>query len=491
MASTPTTRWQVNGYRFLVRRMEHALVRRDVRMLHDPMKSQSRALIVGIVVASLGLAACGALAIFRPQDKIGDASIVIGKDSGAMYIAHSGTYRPVLNLASARLILGKPDDPIIVKESEIAGKPRASLVGIPGAPQSIVNGEQAAWSVCDTVTGEGSSSATTTVVVGDLTMREGGAKLSNNEAFLVRSRDETYLIYDGKRARINMENPRIRSALDLDGAKPRPVSRGFLNALPEVAEIRAPQIPHAGTATDGYDIGMPVGSVVRVRNQEDDSWRFYVLLKDGRQLISSAVANLIMFSGSQSEIADVNPSLIGGVNDSNHPIPVDTFPTDSPRLITSSDKQVTCLTWSMLEGSTTDNLQSELSLFAGRSLPIPADSKTVKLAQADGAGDNADNVYFQPGRSGFIQSTGIEPNSARREQRFYVADTGVRFGMVDVDGADGSTAQVLGLKGEAPLAPWQILGLLAPGPILDRSHANVAHDGVVPADNPSGDTGVN
>ncbi|NKS96830.1 hypothetical protein GS498_05060 [Rhodococcus hoagii] len=32
MAAQPTTRWQVSGYRFLVRRMEHALVRKDVRM---------------------------------------------------------------------------------------------------------------------------------------------------------------------------------------------------------------------------------------------------------------------------------------------------------------------------------------------------------------------------------------------------------------------------------------------------------------------------
>ena len=47
MPSKPTTRWQVSGYRFLVRRMEHALVRRDVRMLHDPMRSQSRAYAAG------------------------------------------------------------------------------------------------------------------------------------------------------------------------------------------------------------------------------------------------------------------------------------------------------------------------------------------------------------------------------------------------------------------------------------------------------------
>ncbi len=131
MAVTPTTRWQVNGYRFLVRRMEHALVRRDVRMLHDPMRSQSRALAVGVVIASLGLAGCAALALFRPQDKIGDASIVVGKDSGAMFVVMGDTLRPVLNLASARLIVGKSENPVIVKESELDTRPRGALVGIP------------------------------------------------------------------------------------------------------------------------------------------------------------------------------------------------------------------------------------------------------------------------------------------------------------------------------------------------------------------------
>ncbi len=86
-------------YRFLVRRMEHALVRRDVRMLHDPMRSQSRAFTVGIVLAALGLAGCAVLALFRPQDRIGDAEIVVAKESGAMFVAMEGTFRPVLNLA--------------------------------------------------------------------------------------------------------------------------------------------------------------------------------------------------------------------------------------------------------------------------------------------------------------------------------------------------------------------------------------------------------
>ena len=72
MASQLTTKAQVNGYRFLLRRLEHALVRRDVRMLHDPMRSQMRSLIVGIVLGVLGLAGCAILAFIRPQGAVAE-----------------------------------------------------------------------------------------------------------------------------------------------------------------------------------------------------------------------------------------------------------------------------------------------------------------------------------------------------------------------------------------------------------------------------------
>ncbi len=85
MAAQPTTRWQVSGYRFLVRRMEHALVPQGRT---HAVRSDAVAVArpgVGIVVACLVLAGCAALALFRPQDKIGNATIVVGKDSGAMF----------------------------------------------------------------------------------------------------------------------------------------------------------------------------------------------------------------------------------------------------------------------------------------------------------------------------------------------------------------------------------------------------------------------
>ena len=61
-----TNRLQVSGYRFLVRRMEHALVRGDIRMLDDPLRAQSLSLAAGCVLAAIAVAVCAVLALFQP-----------------------------------------------------------------------------------------------------------------------------------------------------------------------------------------------------------------------------------------------------------------------------------------------------------------------------------------------------------------------------------------------------------------------------------------
>ncbi|HJT93682.1 MAG TPA: type VII secretion protein EccB, partial [Mycobacterium sp.] len=103
MPAQVTTRAQVNGYRFLIRRLEHALIRGDSRMIHDPMRGQMRALIVGVVLAVLITGACGVLAFFKPAPNLGDAQILLSKSSGAAFVRIGDRVHPVLNLASARL----------------------------------------------------------------------------------------------------------------------------------------------------------------------------------------------------------------------------------------------------------------------------------------------------------------------------------------------------------------------------------------------------
>ncbi|MCE4263222.1 type VII secretion protein EccB [Rhodococcus globerulus] len=478
MAATPTTRWQVNGYRFLVRRMEHALVRRDVRMLHDPMRSQSRALIVGIVLASLGLAGCGVLALFRPQDKIADAAIVVGKDSGAMFVAMEGTFHPVLNLASARLIIGSPDKPSIVKESEIDGKPRGALVGIPGGPSALpetADPTNAPWAVCDTVGADGNRSVASTVLVGEPKLREVASYLPSDHALLVRSGADHFLVYDGKRAAVDIGDPAITRALGLEGIEPRPISVGMLNAIPEVPRLQAPAIRGLGTVPQYPLADKTVGSVVQVSTGPE--MMYYVVLEDGIQKVSSAVAQLIYFSDSQGDsgMATVTPDAINRIPSVNE-LATAALPAVAPTVVNEDVAPVSCLVWKPDPISVAAQRSSaSVSVVVGSDLPIAADARVVALAQADGSGDRLDFAYVAPGKGGFVQATGIETESTRRDSVFYVADTGVKYGVPNED-----SAKALGLSRPPDRAPWQMLELLASGPSLDKSNALVAHDGMTP-----------
>jgi hypothetical protein len=71
MARQATTRLYVSGYRFLLRRVEHALVRSDVRMLDDPRRAQSLSLIAGVVLAVIVVAACVVLAFVHSSGHAG------------------------------------------------------------------------------------------------------------------------------------------------------------------------------------------------------------------------------------------------------------------------------------------------------------------------------------------------------------------------------------------------------------------------------------
>lgn len=485
MPSKPTTRWQVSGYRFLVRRMEHALVRRDVRMLHDPMRSQSRAYAAGLVLGIVALAGCGVLALLKPQGSIGDNKILLGKDTGAVYAVIDGVVHPTLNLASARLAVGEPAKAVSIKESELSKKPRGALIGIPGAPSSLNfdgGGNGRAWTICDELTNDGSSEMTTTVIAGDPVLGTKAAEMPGNDALLVQGRDAAYLIYDNQRARVDMDDPKVTEALGIRGMTPRPISAGLLNSIPEVLPIVPPRITDPG-GTPTYSLNNHrIGDVVHVDTKD----QYYVVLRDGLQPISPLTADIIRNSNptaSQNpEISQFDSTQAAVSNE----LAVQQYPTKAPTIVNPKDRPVGCLSWKPLAGASDKSdgsKRAELAVLAGSALPIPDNKQTTPLAQADGSASNVDAFYSTPGHGYFVQTTGIETDSQRRDSMFFVADTGVRYGI-----KDGEAQKALGMDAEKAtpeLAPYQIVGLLAAGPTLGREAAMVAHDGVAPDPEPA------
>ncbi len=458
MVRQPTTRLQVSGYRFLVRRMEHALLRGDIRMLHDPMRAQSLALIAGCILAVVVVALCAILAFLRPNAGLGDAAIVMSRDSGSLYVRVGDTLHPVVNLASAHLITGSAAKPELVSSADVDKAKRGPLLGIPGAPAVIakpLSDRESAWTVCD--------GATTSVIAGRTAQPDPQDRQPN---VLVTPRSEsaatTYLLYDGWRAEVDLRRPGVVWALGLDGVEPRPVSRALLDAIPEAPPIAPPHVPGAGQP--GSINGLRVGTVVRVTRVDAND--YFVVLADGVQRVGEVAANLIRVIDSRGsrEVASVSPDAVGDVPVVDT-LPVATFPRRAGATSGASDGGVLCARW-LPDGS-------KSVLWMGDSLPT--DSYPMDLAQHDGEGPNVDSVALPSGRSAYVRAAPLAGDGGDAGPLYLVTDGGVLFGL-----RDENTAKLLGLQDEPVAAPWPVLSWLPRGPELSREGALVAHDGISP-----------
>ena len=471
MARQTTNRLQVSGYRFLMRRMEHALVRGDVRMLDDPLRTQSLSLIAGGILAVVAVAGCAILAFLRPAGELG-GPIVMSRESGALYVRIGDTIHSVPNLASARLVAGTAANPEMVSEDEINKAKRGPSVGIPGAPSVIANplsGDESGWAVCDTAA-RATESKTTVIAAADRNDR-----LDPKRSVLVTPRSEgaptTYLLYDGWRARVDLRNTAVVRALRLDGVVPRPVSRALLEAVPEAPAIIAPHIPGAGSPGPPSLAGFNVGTVVRMTRA--DAAEYYVVLTEGVQRIGEVTADLIRLTDSHSdrEIATVAPDAIGGAP-AVDVLPVATFPDHAGAPMGAVGQPVMCAHWkpNRLIGHT------NTTVMVGDALPADGGKGPVTLAQADGDGPNVDAVCLPPGRSAYVRSTGITGDGGSGGPLYLVNDSGVLFGV-----HDENAATHLGLTSTPVPAPWPVLALLPRGPELGIQSASVVRDGVAPS----------
>ncbi len=255
----PTTRAQVSGHRFLVRRVEHGLVLGDIRMLHDPLGARRRALLFGLTaVVLIGLGA-GLLAWLRPAPDPGDAAILRG-ESGALYVRVDGVVHPVANLASARLITGAPDDPARIGDDLLADVPRGVPLGIPGAPGLLAAEDPGTlpWAAC---VDEGS----VVVLTGHPT-----EPLPRHRAVLAVDGGRDWLLTAQGRALLpdsaSREGRVIRRALGIDAETPRwrPPTE-VLGAVRELPPVVPPTpLPDALLATGGGDWLLSPGGVVEL-----------------------------------------------------------------------------------------------------------------------------------------------------------------------------------------------------------------------------------
>jgi type VII secretion protein EccB len=456
-------------------------------MIHDPMRGQVRALLVGMVIAVLICGGAGVLAFFRPTPNFGDSTIMLSKSNGTVFVRIGDRLHPVLNLASARLIVGKSDPPKQVDDRFLNAVPLGPAVGIVGAPTSINRADDMAmssWTVCDwtqppaATESSPASAIDTTVLANDPVLSEDIHAASPDQMILTRAGGTIYLVYNGVRAAIDPTDPILRNALRLGDTEIRDVSPGLLNSFPLVEPIAPITIQGVGEPASYLPDIYRVGSVLKTVDSRGD--HLYVVLREGLQPISVATADIVRYGNSQSPTASepigISPALVNGAP-IVHTLSVDHYPVVQSQFIHLDPDRVVCMSWQR-----NNSAAATTRLLVGNRLPLPNDAQPVRLATADGGGPGLDNVYLKPGTGEYVQATGVEPGSRAPGQLFYINDLGVRFHVSDQ--AAAAALGVVGVKAPggsdatAQPAPWPVLALLPPGPELSQQAALIAHDGI-------------
>ncbi|OBG33875.1 type VII secretion protein EccB [Mycobacterium alsense] len=474
-----STRTQVTGYQFLARRTAMALTRWRVRMEIEPGRRQTLAVVASV---SAALVIClGALlwSFLSPSGQINESPIIADRDSGALYVRVGDKLYPALNLASARLITGRPDNPHLVRSSQIANLPRGPLVGIPGAPSNFAPKTPAAssWLVCDTVgsTGVGApSGVTVTVIDGTPDLSGHRQVLNGSDAVVLRYGDDAWVVRQGRRSKIDAMNRSVLLPLGLTPEQvsmAKPMSRALYDALPVGPELVVPEIPNAGSPAAFPGAPGPVGTVI-VTPQISGPQQYSLVLTDGVQTLPPLVAQILQNAGgpgSSTKPVTVEPSALAKMPVVNK-LDLSSYPDNPLNVMDIRENPATCWWWQKTSGEN----RARIQVVSGSTLPIAAKdlSKVVSLVKADTTGREADQVYFGPDHANFVAVTGNDAGAKTTESLWWLTDAGARFGVDDTREA----REALGLKTTPSLAPWVALRLLPQGPTLSRADALVQHD---------------
>ncbi|MEU6300197.1 type VII secretion protein EccB [Streptomyces erythrochromogenes] len=315
---------ELNAYTFAKRRTVAAFLQPSATGTEEGAPRPLRAVLPGVIVGALVLAGFGAWGMFKPTAPKGwdepGTRVIVGKDSTTRYVVlttkvggkNQTRLHPVLNLASARLLLDPQKFKVVQVEDKVldAGKPpRGPIIGIPYAPDRLPSKSEAGkakrWAVCQQPGGNGRGVQTATFVLADreASVTDDARRLTDTQALYVESTGpgkERYLVdATGTKYKFPEGTPAagtMTNALVGTGATPQQVGPEWLGTLNSGDDLTFPPLPgKAGAAADVKGLTTAdnkVGMVLKA--QTGSGAQHYVVLPGKVAPVSDFVAWLLI-----------------------------------------------------------------------------------------------------------------------------------------------------------------------------------------------------
>lgn len=428
---------ELNAYTFAKKRLVAAFLQPSPTGTEEGAPRPLRGILPGIIVGVLILVGFGVWGMFKPKAPEGwdkpEEKVIIGSDSTTRYVVletdGKAQLHPVLNLASAKLILEPSKGEIVKVDEKILDKgdiPHGATIGIPYAPDRLPEekeaGQKKRWAVCERPSQGERAVQKGAFVLGerDESKVEGKNRLRGGELLFVQGPDDRLYVVDRTGRRYGVPNNETLLRVLTSNRKPQRVSRQWLATLHPGHNLSFPTVP--GNVGDPANVpGLDtrtnkIGTVIRA--PEGNHQQQYLVLDRRVVRITDFVGQLLLSSKQllslqQSKPYDVSPGAFSPAG--TFPGSV-TWPEDKSHAVNSAStksgsRNVACNVLRKVNGKSG---QTTLSTWSGEDFPeqIPAGSTSA---------------YVTPGTGQLFRQ--FQGRSTGVGGVFLVTDTGLRYAM--------------------------------------------------------------
>ncbi|MEV2237398.1 type VII secretion protein EccB [Micromonospora sp. NPDC049891] len=450
----PSRQDQLHSYQFTIQRTVAALVTREPDPAQSPLRRLAGAGMASVLVAAIGLGGAALYGLVTGGGtKWRDAGVVIvEKESGARFVYRDEKLHPVLNYASALLIIGaQRPRTVLVSSRSIDGVPRGLPLGIRDAPDSLPPAARlatAAWTVCSVSrTGHGPETRSVLLVgTGDT-----GGRALGRDALLLRGPDGRLHLLWQQRRHLIRDTDRVLAALATTRSRSVPVAAALLNTVPAGTDLAPLNPPGLGRPSSRVAEAR-IGDVLVVSNSGGGR-QYAVVLRDGLAGITELQAGLLLARTGQREPEQVSLGRFAALPQLPDLAPVgpDAPPAGPPRLATPDSSAICARV-----GDDTGPVELRLGVDLPALTPAPeqpTDSTT------------ADHVLVEPGRGAIVEA--VAAPGATGGAISVVTDLGRRYALASPD--------VTGMLGYGDVRPVRlpagVVSLVPAGAPLDPDAA--------------------
>jgi ESX secretion system ATPase EccB len=461
----PSRQDQLHSYQFMVQRVVAALVMRETDPAQSPFRRAAAATLASVLVAAIalaGIAVYGLIVGGGSTNWRNTDAVIVEKETGALFVYRDDKLHPVLNYASALLIVGKSEPKrVLVSSKSIAGVARGTPLGINDAPDSLPDAKRlvgAPWTLCSAPAGESDETSRSVLLVGAGAGGSAviGGQSIDDKAVLARHPDgSVHLIWHNRRHKVQNQSL-VLLALGWSNQQVVRAAPALLNAIPAGSDLAPVDIPGRGQDSSAVP-GSTVGEVFEVQSLNNGK-QYAVVTRDGFAEITAVQAALILGDPRTPEKRTITSGAYLNKRKAKSLVPKSgdgALPATIPAVAAPQDGTICAV----VRG---DSGVADVRV----SMPVPDASDAVRTGErTEGGTVLADLVVVQPGRGAVVESAPAPGASGGALS--VVTDLGVRYAVPSSD-----VLSMLGYGGVRPVRmPANLVSLLPSGRALDPDAA--------------------